>query len=109
MARRMERDEEQRAYAAYFRFAKGHPVDQLTAALSGMAKYKGLEYVVLRDGSRTLAVYRIKNDGHLHRLKRWPGCSATVNGSARCAGPGLDQLVRVARRGSHCSAPKGVS
>jgi hypothetical protein len=31
-----------------------------------------LEYVVLRDGSRTLAVYRIKNDGHLHRLKRWP-------------------------------------
>ena len=42
MARRMERDEEQRAYAAYFRFAKGHPVDQLTAALSGMAKYKGL-------------------------------------------------------------------
>src|SRR5512143_2714477 len=72
MARRIERDEEQRAYAAYFRFAKGHPVDQLAGALSGMAKYKGLEYVVLRDGSRTLAVYRIKNDGHLHRLKRWP-------------------------------------
>jgi hypothetical protein len=72
MARRIERDEEQRAYAAYFRFAKGRPVDQLAAALSGMAKHKGLEYVVLRDGSRTLAVYRIKNDGHLHRLKRWP-------------------------------------
>jgi hypothetical protein len=34
---------------AYFRFKKGHP-DQL-ARLSGMAKYKGLEYVVLRDGS----------------------------------------------------------
>jgi phosphatidylserine/phosphatidylglycerophosphate/cardiolipin synthase-like enzyme len=32
----------------------GHPVDQLAAALSGMAKYKGVEYVVLRDGSRTL-------------------------------------------------------
>jgi hypothetical protein len=45
MPRRIERDEEQRAYAAYFRFAKGHPVDQLAAALSGMAKYKGLEYV----------------------------------------------------------------
>jgi hypothetical protein len=72
MARSIERDEEQRAYAAYFRFAKGHPVDQLAAALSGIEKCEGLEYVVLRDGSRTLAVYRIKNDGHLHRLKRWP-------------------------------------
>jgi hypothetical protein len=72
MARHIERDEELRAYAAYFRFAKGHPVDQLSAALSGMEKHKGLLYVVLRDGSRTLAVYRIKNDGHLHRLKRWP-------------------------------------
>jgi hypothetical protein len=37
-----------------------------------MEEHKGLSYVVLRDGSRTLAVYRIKNDGHLHRLKRWP-------------------------------------
>ena len=72
MPRRIEQDEEQRAYAAYFRFAKGHPVDQLSAALSGMEKLKGRLYVVLRDGSRTLAVYRIKNDGHLHRLKRWP-------------------------------------
>jgi hypothetical protein len=58
--------------SAYFRFAKGHPVDQLAAALSGTEERKGLSYVVLRDGSRTLAVYRIKNDGHLHRLKRWP-------------------------------------
>jgi hypothetical protein len=72
MPRRTERDEEQRAYAAYFRYAKGRPVDQLAGALSGLEKYKGLMYVVLRDGSRTLAVYRIKNDGHLHRLKRWP-------------------------------------
>jgi hypothetical protein len=34
---------------------------------------KGRRYVVLRDGGIDIcAVYRVRNDGRLRRLKRWP-------------------------------------
>jgi hypothetical protein len=34
-------------------------------------RLKEHDYVMVRNGSRTLAVYRVRPDG-LHRLKRWP-------------------------------------
>lgn len=58
-----------RAYAAYFR-AGG--TDQPNVQDSGVEKHKGLKYVVLRNVRGTLAVYRVKADGALRRLKRWP-------------------------------------
>jgi len=29
-------------------------------------------YVVLKNGNGILAIYRVRNDGMLKRLKRWP-------------------------------------
>lgn len=61
-------DLRRRALAAYFR-AGG--TDQ-PANTSGMREHGGRRYVVLRSGAGPLAVYRVKNDGMLRRLKRWP-------------------------------------
>jgi len=61
-----------RPYAAYFRMARGAAADQPSAAASGVLRRKGLWYVVLRNVRGTLAVYRVKNDGALRRLRRWP-------------------------------------
>jgi hypothetical protein len=43
-------------------------------AMSGVdTDAKGRGYVVLRDGSIDIcAIYRVRNDGTLKRLKRWP-------------------------------------
>lgn len=57
-----------RAFAAYFR-AGG--TDQ-PANTSDVREHAGLRYVVLRNVRGPLAVYRVKNDGLLRRLKRWP-------------------------------------
>ena len=62
-------DLEKRAYAAYFR-AGGNL--QPNARDSGERKYKGLHYVLLRTGADILAVYRVRNDGVLRRLRRLP-------------------------------------
>ena len=59
-----------RAFAAYFR--AGDSMDQPGATASTVQKHKGLRYVVLRNNYRTLAVYRVKADGILRRLRRWP-------------------------------------
>jgi hypothetical protein len=63
-------DEEfvRRAYAAWFRTGG---TDQ-PANSSRVRRYKGKSYVVLENARGVLAVYRIKNDGLLRRLRRWP-------------------------------------
>lgn len=59
-----------RAFAAHFRAGN---TEQPSAGSSGVESHKNLEYVVLRNthGS-VLAVYRVRNDGILKGLKRWP-------------------------------------
>lgn len=57
-----------RAFAAWFRSGG---TDQ-PANTSDMVKLGGLGYVVLRSVRGPLAVYRVRNDGMLKRLKRWP-------------------------------------
>jgi len=39
---------------------------------SSVEEYEGKFYVELHKANRTLAVYRIRNDDMLKRLKRWP-------------------------------------
>ncbi len=57
-----------RAFAAYFR--SGHS-DQ-PANTSGVQTVDGRRYVVLRNVNGVLAVYRVRNDGMLKGLRRWP-------------------------------------
>lgn len=60
----------QRAERAYFR---AHPTADIPAgSKSGEEEHGDREYVALRNGARTLAVFRVKPDGALRRLKRWP-------------------------------------
>jgi len=57
-----------RALAAYFRSGNtGRPQPR------GLTEYEGRKYVVLRnEQGGLLAIYRVRNDGMLKRLKRWP-------------------------------------
>lgn len=57
-----------RAFAAYFRTGG---TDQPTKG-SGEIEHDGKRYVVLRNRSGLLAVYRVRNDGMLRRMRRWP-------------------------------------
>lgn len=57
-----------RAFAAYFR-AGG--TDQ-PANTSGVVTHNGRRYVALHNVNGVLAVYRVRNDGILRRLRRWP-------------------------------------
>lgn len=57
-----------RAFAAWFRSGG---TDQ-PAKTSDLVELGGLGYVVLRSVRGPLAVYRVRNDGMLKRLKRWP-------------------------------------
>jgi hypothetical protein len=59
----------QRAFAAFFRHGG---TEQPSASDSGVEKHEGLHYAVLRNVRGTLAVYRVRNDKMLKRLKRWP-------------------------------------
>ena len=64
----------QRAFAAYFREAArggAYSPDQ-PANDSGVKEAGGKRYVVLRNVNGVLAVYRVRNDGVLKGLKRWP-------------------------------------
>jgi hypothetical protein len=62
-----------RAMTAWFRAcrAEGAIADQ-PANDSGPVVHEGKQYVVLRNVRGVLAVYRVRNDGVLKRLKRWP-------------------------------------
>lgn len=61
-----------RAVAAYFRAEGWNPRAGQPGADSGEIERAGKRYVVLRNCNDILAVYRIRNDGMLKRLKRWP-------------------------------------
>lgn len=63
-----------RAYAAYFKTAKReqYSADQPSENRSGAQTYAGKDYIVLRNSYGVLAVYRVRNDGLLKRLRRWP-------------------------------------
>lgn len=58
-----------RAISAYYRFGRGSPPP---GEGSGPRSVKGKRYIVLRNAQGLLAVYRVRNDGMLKRLKRWP-------------------------------------
>jgi hypothetical protein len=61
-----------RALGAYAH-SSGAPGNALLAMSGADTDTKGRRYVVLRDGSIDIcAVYRVRNDGRLKRLKRWP-------------------------------------
>lgn len=59
-----------RAFAAYFR-SEGPNADQ-PANTSGPIEHEGKRYVVLRNINGVLAVYRLRPQGLLKRLRRWP-------------------------------------
>lgn len=63
---------EERAWSAYFRYPGEAVLDQPSKSLSGTCDHRGRSYVVLRNGYRTLAVFRVRNDLSLRRMKRWP-------------------------------------
>ena len=59
-----------RAIAAYFR--TGGPNLPIPVNTSSVQEHEGKFYVELHNAVGTLAVYRIRRDGMLKRLKRWP-------------------------------------
>jgi hypothetical protein len=63
-----------RAFRAYFMTAAraGYSADQPSASDSCVEHHDDKSYVVLRNGYSVLAVYRVRNDGMLKRLRRWP-------------------------------------
>lgn len=60
-----------RACAAYFK-TEGHDAAQPSEIDSGEIEHGGKRYVALRNRDGILAVYRVRNDGMLKRLRRWP-------------------------------------
>jgi hypothetical protein len=68
MATPSNRDLERRALAAYFR-SGGHAQPR---GGGNVVDHDGKTYVVLSNINRTLAVYRVRNDGMLKNLRRPP-------------------------------------
>lgn len=64
----------QRAFAAYYRSAarEGVPSPDHPANGSGVQEHNGKLYVVLRNVTGILAVYRVRTSGILKELRRWP-------------------------------------
>jgi len=65
-----------RALAAYYHTMAQHkpadlPIDDLPTRICEETIAERA-YVIMDNGSRTLAVYRVKPGGLLRRLKRWP-------------------------------------
>jgi hypothetical protein len=63
-----------RAIAAHYRACarEGTVAAQPAALSSGVEELAGKEYVVLRNARSVLRVYRVRNDGMLKGLRRWP-------------------------------------
>jgi len=62
-----------RAFTAYFKAAAKLGTQALQpSGSSGVRVLDGLTYVVLENGGGLLAVYRVRNDGKLKILRRWP-------------------------------------
>lgn len=62
------------AMRAYFMTGRkeGFEPDIPSTHRSGVYELDERSYVVLKNGNGILAVYRVRNDGMLKRLKRWP-------------------------------------
>lgn len=67
-----ETDLLRRAMAAYWRGRGGDPAVDQPSASSGVEVHDGKAYVVLRNVRGVLAVYRVRNDGMLKGMRRWP-------------------------------------
>jgi hypothetical protein len=62
-----------RAYSAYFRWtAREGCVLVQPGSASGVEEVGDKKYAVLRSVKGILAVYRVRLDGSLKRLRRWP-------------------------------------
>lgn len=61
-----------RAVAAYFRNEENAIGNQPSQTISGVERANGKLYCVLRNARGVLKVYRVRNDGMLKGLKRWP-------------------------------------
>jgi hypothetical protein len=58
-----------RSFAAWFR---GGNMDQPSQESSAVETHGGKVYVVLRNQETLMAVYRVRNDGMLKGMRRWP-------------------------------------
>jgi hypothetical protein len=67
-----DKDLLRRAYAAYFRGLDGSFRDQPSSSSSGVEVHNGKYYVVLRNIRGVLKVYRLRTDGALKGLHRYP-------------------------------------
>ena len=67
-----------RAMAAYFREAKKYRDSPDQPTTPEAFEVEGRLYIVLSNANGILAVYRVKNDGVLRRLKRYPTCLEQV-------------------------------
>lgn len=62
-----------RAIRAYWLAARKQGVSaDIPGNISGIFEDDGKRYVALRNGRGVLALYRVRNDGLLKRLRRWP-------------------------------------
>ena len=61
-----------RATRAYFVAARSTGGEANPSNASAVEKHEGKYYVVLRNVKGVLSVYRVRNDGMLKNLKRWP-------------------------------------
>jgi hypothetical protein len=63
-----------RAVAAYAHrcLREGRQPQEPAATHSGLVDYAGRSYVVLATAGGVLAVYRVRVDGTLRELRRWP-------------------------------------
>lgn len=63
-----------RAFSAYQASAKraGDQYDMPAFGCCDLEELNERQYIALRNNSKTLAVYRVRNDGILKRLKRIP-------------------------------------
>lgn len=60
-----------RGIAAYFKYTHAPEIaDPVAASASTVEKREGRTYIVLRNSARVLAVYRLKPDGLLKKLRR---------------------------------------
>ena len=61
-----------RAFAAYFREAAREGAILQPASTGHLCEFRGKRYVVLGSGADSCRVYRVRNDGILKGLRRWP-------------------------------------
>lgn len=65
-------DLEHRAIAAYYRYAPRKANVPKITAWPNTVIYDGRVYVILSSGSGVMAIYHMRNDGNLRRIKRPP-------------------------------------